>query len=553
MAQQTDEQLRAEATVITTETTPGANTANRVGTMFTNSIDSKINNDVISADTALGTSDSLIPTQNAVKVYADGLVVGLLDDRGNFTPGAVVGSSYPTTGGSGTGGAIRKGDLWFIDAAGYLNTTAVSTGTSVRALVDNPGALDDENWNILNTGFAFTPENVANKSTNVALGTSNILYPTQNAVRQYVINQSFALTGVASDNIFLSDNTFNGNAAFNGSVNINNSFTTGNFPMSINGITGTAGQILTSQGGAAAPTWETNTAATLGGFNTFTNSNQFNDTVQFNEEVTLDAGVVINSALSAGGGVGTTGQVLTSQGNAAPIWANAGGSSGWSLTGNAGTTPGTNFIGTTDSKDLVFKTNNSERLRITTGGNVVSAGTLQVFASGQGAVSMSTDSFTKGSLTISNGTASGKIQALNLTASRTYQLPDDSGTLALTKPEYRIRIYQSGTSAPVEGGVAYIDTITIGTPYVSTTWRYIEYLRISTGTYILRLIYNKDQFIDYTRADISFSDNKITNGQYSATTNDADSKKIEFTFYRYDFSGTLIDGINWSNVYLKLW
>ena len=42
----------------------------------------------------------------------------------------------------------------------------------------------------------------------------------------------------------------------------------------------------------------------------------------------------------------------------------------WQLTGNAGTTPGTNFIGTTDAKDVVFKTNNSEIMRITSGGNV---------------------------------------------------------------------------------------------------------------------------------------------------------------------------------------
>jgi len=41
--------------------------------------------------------------------------------------------------------------------------------------------------------------------------------------------------------------------------------------------------------------------------------------------------------------------------------------SGWSLTGNAGTTPGTNFIGTTDAQDLVFKANNTERLRIVNG------------------------------------------------------------------------------------------------------------------------------------------------------------------------------------------
>lgn len=37
----------------------------------------------------------------------------------------------------------------------------------------------------------------------------------------------------------------------------------------------------------------------------------------------------------------------------------------WSLMGNSGTIPGTDFIGTTDSVDIVFKTNNTERMRIT--------------------------------------------------------------------------------------------------------------------------------------------------------------------------------------------
>lgn len=42
----------------------------------------------------------------------------------------------------------------------------------------------------------------------------------------------------------------------------------------------------------------------------------------------------------------------------------------WTLTGNAGTTPGTNFIGTTDAADLAVGTNNSERIRVTSAGNV---------------------------------------------------------------------------------------------------------------------------------------------------------------------------------------
>ncbi|MES2837317.1 MAG: hypothetical protein V4667_07330 [Bacteroidota bacterium] len=42
----------------------------------------------------------------------------------------------------------------------------------------------------------------------------------------------------------------------------------------------------------------------------------------------------------------------------------------WALAGNTGTTAGTNFIGTTDAVDFVAKTNNVERLRILSGGNV---------------------------------------------------------------------------------------------------------------------------------------------------------------------------------------
>jgi hypothetical protein len=41
--------------------------------------------------------------------------------------------------------------------------------------------------------LGFTPENVANKSTNTALGTSDTLYPTQNAVKTYVDNSISAI------------------------------------------------------------------------------------------------------------------------------------------------------------------------------------------------------------------------------------------------------------------------------------------------------------------------------------------------------------------------
>ncbi|AZB35039.1 cell wall anchor protein [Chryseobacterium bernardetii] len=42
----------------------------------------------------------------------------------------------------------------------------------------------------------------------------------------------------------------------------------------------------------------------------------------------------------------------------------------WNTTGNSGTDPSTNFLGTSDAKDLILKTNNTERIRLNTAGSV---------------------------------------------------------------------------------------------------------------------------------------------------------------------------------------
>mgnify|MGYP003111558968 CR=1 FL=1 len=46
-------------------------------------------------------------------------------------------------------------------------------------------------------------------------------------------------------------------------------------------------------------------------------------------------------------------------------------SNDWSLTGNAGTTAGTNFLGTTDNQALQIQTNNNERMRLLANGQVI--------------------------------------------------------------------------------------------------------------------------------------------------------------------------------------
>jgi hypothetical protein len=74
------------------------------------------------------------------------------------------------------------------------------------------------------------------------------------------------------------------------------------------------------------------------------------------EALDVTGNVRFSGALMPNNTAGTAGYVLQSNGaGAAPTWVAPTSASSWSLTGNAGTTPGTNFVGTTNAQDLVFK------------------------------------------------------------------------------------------------------------------------------------------------------------------------------------------------------
>lgn len=122
------------------------------------------------------------PSVKAIKDYADALAAGLLNFRGSYDAS---GNTWPSTGGSGTGGAVMKGDTWVISVAGTLGGQAVQVGDWVIAIVDAPGQTAS-NWNILNTNIAYVPEDQANKDTSTSLGTSDTKYPSQNAVKSYI-------------------------------------------------------------------------------------------------------------------------------------------------------------------------------------------------------------------------------------------------------------------------------------------------------------------------------------------------------------------------------
>jgi len=75
-------------------------------------------------------------------------------------------------------------------------------------------------------------------------------------------------------------------------------------------------------------------------------------------------GLFDNVTLAAGSNITIvpTGNTLTLSGSSS--------GNNWSLTGNAGTTPSLNFLGTTDTQPLAFKINGAEVMRLSAGGNL---------------------------------------------------------------------------------------------------------------------------------------------------------------------------------------
>ena len=64
------------------------------------------------------------------------------------------------------------------------------------------------------------------------------------------------------------------------------------------------------------------------------------------------------------------GKIMVSDVNGTATWQEIPSSNAWGLTGNTGTNPATNFIGTSDNLDLVLKTNDTDNFRIKNDGRI---------------------------------------------------------------------------------------------------------------------------------------------------------------------------------------
>jgi len=167
---------------------------------------------------------------------------------------------------------------------------------------------------------------------------------------------------------------------------------------------------------------------------------------------------------------GTEGQVLESNGTAVPTWVTLSSvGSGWALTGNAGTTAGSNFIGTTDSKDFVTKTNNVERMRVLAAGDVgigtsTPAQELEVAGTGN---TVRIDGLTSGGVYNSNASSSSNLVYVNKATGDIYSLPNgatgDVLTLTGGVPAWSAAGSSSGWALTGNSGT------TAGTNFIGTT------------------------------------------------------------------------------------
>lgn len=101
-------------------------------------------------------------------------------------------------------------------------------------------------------------------------------------------------------------------------------------------------------------------------------------------------------------------------------------SSDWSLTGNSGTTAGTNFIGTLDNKDFVIKTNSTERLRFGASTGIQSSTYINASNGTNSAV------LGPGYITLNSSSGNAQIQQSYVTGLKTLELPNTNGLLVAT-------------------------------------------------------------------------------------------------------------------------
>lgn len=211
-------------------------------------------------------------------------------------------------------------------AIGNYSLRSNTTGTSNVAVGKDAGYNNIAGYD--NTFLGSYAGYTSNSTLNTFVGTYSGYLNSTGADNTYIGNQSGTNNSIGSFNTFLG--TFSGYNNLTGSGNVF--------------IGRQAGRDETGSGKLYIANSATATPLIYGDFTA--------------------SQLTFNGQIKITGGTPGAGKVLTSDASGLATWENPTGSTDWSITGNAGTVDGTNFIGTTDDVPFNIKVNNEKAGRI---------------------------------------------------------------------------------------------------------------------------------------------------------------------------------------------
>jgi hypothetical protein len=256
-------------------------------------------------------------------------------------------------------------------AIGYNSLLSNTSGSNNVAVGQN--ALQTNGTGLRNTAVGFAALNFNTSSNdNTAVGNSALF------VNTGVGNSALGSQALYSNQSGANNSASGVNALYNNTTGYNN--TAAGYQALFGTTTGSNNTAHGMQAGIINTTGSNNTFV---GYQANVSANNLtnamaigaNATVSASNRVKLGnaASIEFDLALMPAGNAGISGQYLISSGaGAAPVWVSpgTGTAAAWSALGNAGTNTVTNFIGTTDARELNFKTNNALAITINTLGYV---------------------------------------------------------------------------------------------------------------------------------------------------------------------------------------
>jgi hypothetical protein len=210
------------------------------------------------------------------------------------------------------------------------------------------------------------------------------------------------------------------------------------------------------------------------------------------------------------------------------------GGTAWTITGNAGILPASNFLGTTDAQPIVIKTNNTEQMRILSGGNV-GIGTnnpgSKLHIVGPAGGTILNDGFEDATIPPFTTAGAGGLWTTTNTAGNfsvgTRGAQSGTGVASsVSQLDYSVTVgstggsisfdYKVSSEASFDGLQFYINGVAQFSPFASGTvaWTTATYT-LPAGTYTIRWEYSKDGSLN-SGSDRAYVDNVIITNNTAA-------------------------------------